>query len=410
MAKLYFTYLVFGVLVFFWGPVSYPLGKPFLFALYLIACYSSLFLGMHLAYRYFNVKAKDIKLNQKDYIFKLVSLISVAVAATTLLSQGVSLDSLADAAINPGEAYYGKVGSVGQSSISTFIYTLHAPLFFIGLALGIQRFKQIGISGKLLFLLMLGTNLSFYIAQGTNFGIFYIAFSALVIYIVCGHRYPSYATKIGGRKKVVLFIIGLIGVSLFLRNLSHRIADFSPRYLLDMPVSVEGWVYSLLPAEVYVPLVYALTYISQGYYGLRLMFDYPFESTYGVGSGYFVIEKMGLYIDPLLFEKTYQSKMDAVWDSKVQWHTALTWIANDVSPYGVPFVLLVFGFVASLVYKSAKINNDTISLSLIPVIFISLVFMPANNILMGNPVMFFSFFSLVALWALLNKVSMVRTK
>ncbi|GAL24283.1 hypothetical protein JCM19239_3986 [Vibrio variabilis] len=120
-------------------------------------------------------------------------------------------------------------------------------------------------------------------------------------------------------------------------------------------------------------------YLTQGYKGVSLSLNEPFDSTYGVGHSLFL---QRLFEDHLGFDirsKTYQRKITEYWHENIFWHSAYSYFANDVSFYGVIVVMLLLGYYFSMVVHAALLDDNFIAKSLLPLFAIMFLYMPANN-------------------------------
>lgn len=120
-------------------------------------------------------------------------------------------------------------------------------------------------------------------------------------------------------------------------------------------------------------------YLTQGYKGISLSLNRPFDSTFGVGHSVFL---QRLFEDHLGFDirsRTYQRKITEMWDENIFWHSAYSYFANDVSFYGVILVVLLLGYYFAMVVHAALVADNFIAKSLLPLFAIMFLYMPANN-------------------------------
>ncbi|MDD1792382.1 hypothetical protein LRP50_04485 [Enterovibrio sp. ZSDZ42] len=124
-------------------------------------------------------------------------------------------------------------------------------------------------------------------------------------------------------------------------------------------------------------------YISQGYKGMSISLDEPFDSTYGVGHSVFLQRVFEDYLGFDVRERTYQRKITDRWDENVYWHSAYSYFANDVSFYGVTFVMLALGFYFSKVVNAALFKGNFVAKLLLPLFALMFLYLPANNQVFG---------------------------
>lgn len=402
MFAVYLLYISLSVLLFYFGPLSYPMVNVEVTLMYILLCYGTLFSGMFFGSKFIHVSGKQgVNLNPK-IIYKFFSIVSILFATFIIykVSNGYIFDSLMKGVFDSGDAYYSNLQSEKESSVITQLMTFFSPLTILALTLGATLFKEFNLNERLLFILLITINVMSYIVKGTNFGVF-LTLVPVIIAIILNSQNGKLFTK----KTFSIYLLFSVFLIYFLLAMATRLnIDYIPTRLSGVLINKEFFLFKILPNSVSLSVSVASSYISQGYYGLSLAFNYPFDSTYGFGSGSFILSKFGNLVDPELWNNTYQYKMHDLWSSSIQWHTAFLWLANDVSLFGVFILLFIFGAFSAVVYKEAKINNSFLSKGLFSVITIILFFLPANNILGGNPFIFASFVSLSLLWFLTRRV------
>ena len=142
------------------------------------------------------------------------------------------------------------------------------------------------------------------------------------------------------------------------------------------------------------------SYFTQGYYGMSLAMELPWQPMYGVGNSMFLVDLISDHftdIDPY----TYQVRMEPMgWDSDIQWHSMYTWLANDVSFYGVVIVMLLIGIVFGAMFKDAITSGNPFAKMGIFYFMLMLIFIPCNNQLGQRADTLFSFILIILLWIL----------
>ena len=393
MFKYYFCYIFFGVVIFYFGPIKYNIINPIVTFSYILIAYGFLFVGLYCGYKYTVLNKKishrtDVN-NKITYLMLLLILINFINVIDIYSSIGIN--SFQDATL--GTLYYSNLNLDKESGIVTQLITLSYPLTMYLIAYSCAKITFMSLYQKIVFVIFIISMLIGYVLKGNNFGLFLVIIPVVINLILSG----NFKFKIISFKNflVLFFII------YFISNMSSRL-DYGniPYSMGSLVVDRDNIIFTMFPPSLAIGLTAAMTYISQGYYGLSLAFNYPFDSTLGLGGGYFLINKLGLIFDPDIFLRTYQAKMDLIWSSTIQWHTMFVWIANDVSFYVVPFILLFFGFFVGMLYKYSRNGIDILSNSLFSVCAIILIFIPANNIVSGNPLVFMSFWVLLCIWVI----------
>lgn len=135
-------------------------------------------------------------------------------------------------------------------------------------------------------------------------------------------------------------------------------------------------------------------YLAQGYKGMSISLSEPFDSTYGVGHSVFLQHVFEDYLGFNIREKTFQRKITDRWDENIYWHSAYSYFANDVSFFGVTFIMFAIGLLFSKVVNAALAKRDFIAKLLIPLFALMFLYFPANN-------QVFSFLeSMISFWVL----------
>lgn len=141
-------------------------------------------------------------------------------------------------------------------------------------------------------------------------------------------------------------------------------------------------------------------YLSQGYYGMAQALTVDWTPMYGLGNSIFVVDMISSHITDI-DQYTYPKKLEAFgWDSRVNWHSMYTWIANDVSFYGVPLVMAVIGLFFGMMFQDAIVNGNPFARASIFFYMLMILFIPCNNQIGQSSENLCAFLGLVFLWLL----------
>ncbi|WP_397457062.1 hypothetical protein AB3472_07985 [Pseudomonas lurida] len=146
------------------------------------------------------------------------------------------------------------------------------------------------------------------------------------------------------------------------------------------------------------------SYMVQGYYGMSISLDEDFQSSYGIGHSVFLQKSFAQYLGLDVRDRTFPHKITEKWDEFVYWHSFYTYIANDVSFWGVALVMLILGAYFSYVYLSATLHDNFYAKMLLPLFGILFLYIPANNQVFGFLESMTSFWILTALFFLSKTV------
>ncbi|WP_147466621.1 hypothetical protein [Pseudomonas cichorii] len=196
---------------------------------------------------------------------------------------------------------------------------------------------------------------------------------------------------------------------------SHADAAHEPVKIIELPAQVnvvtlpEPVKIADLPVEpsvVAAPQKSNLTdfyekltvYLVQGYQGVSISLGEKFDSSYGIGHSVFLQRIFAEHLGIDVRDKTYQRKITARWDENVYWHSFYSYIANDVSFFGVAIVMLILGWYFASIYLSAIISDDFFAKMLLPLFAILFLYIPANNQVFSFLETMMSFWILTALF------------
>ena len=141
-------------------------------------------------------------------------------------------------------------------------------------------------------------------------------------------------------------------------------------------------------------------YLSQGYYGLSLCMELPFEWSYGLGSSYAItgiLSKLGI---SGIYEQTYLGRMQDyfVRDGLRAWNTIFPWIASDFTWVGAMLFFILVGYMMAKSWKELILYNNIISYLLFVSTVILVIFIPANNQLFHGYDSFLTTWTIIILW------------
>ena len=142
------------------------------------------------------------------------------------------------------------------------------------------------------------------------------------------------------------------------------------------------------------------SYFTQGYYGMSQALTLDWVPMYGVGNSMFLVDLISDHFTDI-DQYTYQVRMEPMgWDSDIQWHSMYTWLANDVSFFGVVLVMLLIGMLFGAMFKDAIASGNPFAKMSIFYFMLMLIFIPCNNQLAQRADTLFSFLLLILCWIL----------
>lgn len=390
-------YQILSFLLFLYGPINYNNNSPYGGELFLIfSLYTlSIVLGYFFSGFSFSSHTLESKLIRSKSKFVLYGVL-IGLFFILIDIFNVVKDSGWAVIINPGEAYLLNLQREKSSGIITQLSTLNSAIIYFSYCCGFWYLKEIKKTTKILLGIFVICYIFSFLLKGVNFGVFYMLLSFIVIHCFRG----------GWETIKDLLIVFILFVYIFFYAISSRMKlQGIPYSIFGIKVDEENVLIKIFPEFLAAPLVVAISYISQGYYALHLAIEMKHEWTFGLGGGRFIMDNLGKIFDVNVWESTYQYRMDAIWDAGINWHTAYVWMANDWGIYGVLFPLFFLGAFFNLVLRDAQ-NGNIFAITLLPIYVLIFLFLPANNILFGNPSVFMPFFLLMFIWFFSRKWKM----
>lgn len=417
-------YLLLSVVLYFFGPLRFPVlnvGKlVFFLALYHISILVGFFIGYHKISMKPRVTVRYSSKLPTAFLFFCGTLIHILFSFLSIFQKvgTVSLSAVINSVQfgfgNAKEAYLQtlELSSGSTGSLITTLTTLLSPLTYAILPLGIYFYRSLNKSNKLMLVIAtLLSAVSFFIT-GTNIGIFRIVVTITAILLL---RMGNNEKKLVSKKErpryrlAVFSIILLIGfIYIFSNNVTSRMFGMGTS-ISGIPIDFDSWFYKVMPAGLKIPFVLFVSYFSQGYHGMALAMNYEWTSTFPLGSSIFLMSKsQSIGIDSMSFYyDTYIVKMSSLWNPSVNWHTAYTWMANDVSFWGVAIYMFLLGLFLAVTYREAH-KGDTLSILLYPLLLLIVIFLPMNNNILSNPLTFMPFFVFITVFIITKQLSVIK--
>lgn len=412
--ELYLTATLVG---YFWGPLRLEDGRPVELAALVLAYQAALAVGF-LASRVPRDRL-PVPLGRRP-LRRLSLAVGVGAGLSIAFSWwsiGVSAQgwapwtvarALAAAAVDPGAAYLANYRSSGTSaSVVSELMSLCAPMTFAAAVVGLALWRRHPRTVQALVVVDLLLQVVTGVVRGQNLAVFEVAVVLSALLLVRGLRDEPQADQ-GHRRRVLVGQLGALGavaVIFFASNTGSRISTGRPEQIVGIPIDYGAPVMHLLPEAVHLPAALLFAYLCQGYQGLSLALGMDLRSTWGLGSSVTLMDNVGAVTGQDLRGRTYVERMDPVWEQSTNWHTAYTWFAHDVGPYGVVVVMLLLGWFAGRVTFGA-LRGDLVATVLFPLVLLQLLFLPANALVLSNPLLL----TPLALWGAVFMLSQLTDR
>lgn len=359
--------------------------------------------------------------------------------------------------LNPAEQYYNKFASEDYTSnkLVTIFSALFSFIYVSLIPLLVVEWKRISVPQKVGLFAIIIFKVVVYVSIGTNKGIFdtMFGFVGILLILVLLNLFHHTDDHIDRKTfvKVAVFALFLVvfSFSYFTVNMSSRVespVDYAMNVsgtneettaptveATEMPmVAPETETFAptesvvtgaptepaatTAPVQVEPPkqdsflkkMYYSVcNYLTQGYYGMSLALDEEFTTTYGIGNSQFLTSNFKSLFGIDVKDRTYQHKITEQWDEDGKWHSFYSYIANDVSFYGVIVVMLLLGLFYGCICKDVMINNSLLGKLLLPLFIVMFMYMPANNQVFTSMATCTAFLELSLLW-ILSKIAWKR--
>ncbi|ATE62280.1 hypothetical protein [Thauera sinica] len=405
------TYLATTILLFFAGPFDWPIRNADVLTMFLSACVAGIVLGFLIG-SYVGVPRQHFAGWRMFFRFGAVASV-ILLFPSTWVYTGKWPWEIVSVLGDQGEAYREMLAALeaNESGIRPYVAVVRAvlaPFVFCVIPFGILRWRELRRADVALLVLHIIAILIFSLMRGTDreTGDLLIIVGATFM-VVMGRlgikrgRFPFSASK---------FVVASVAFGLFLCATFFLFVDRKESRMggSDAFCVAEGVVCSVrdanedpLRARATFGLEMMTAYASQGYYGLSLALEENFTSTYGLGHSAFLMSFFSSNVDESLYQRSYVAKLRAVgWDDKSNWSTLFSWIASDIGFPIVPVVMVVFGAVWAIAWKSAVQCTSDIGALIFLYSCLLVFYIPANNQLTQTVDSYFSALFWFFLWVM----------
>jgi hypothetical protein len=291
---LVLAFLSGTVILFAFGPWSWPVSHPLKLYGFIAAAQAALALGYLLGLR-----APAVRPRRQIPVRWLLLAGSLAALALVIpiswVRTGDLLPDVVRGWMHPREAYYfiADLGSGGGWLSAELPYMVLSPLMALTLPLAVFYWGSLSTWIRALAVAAVVAQVGLSIAMGTNKGVAQAAilFSALAWAQLAARRTPRM------RGRVIRVALGTVlalsfALTFFVRtqeardpgteSLGGQVSADPQNPVVDNPLL------NLLPGGVRRGVLSLSSYLTQGYYGLSLSLDEPFVPCYGAGNSMFL--------------------------------------------------------------------------------------------------------------------------
>lgn len=399
-----FCYLNFTVLLFVLGPWEYPVESAFRLYLFLALAHLALLLG-YLSAAFRNPAGYSGKWTVSRLIKISLALNLLLLLPTSRFRTGRFIPDLIGGITDPGGAYaQSLILREGGEPLIEYVRILIGPLLYMALPLSVFYWDQLSRRMRIAGIAsMLGTVVLF-IAMGTNKA---IADTVLLVPCLVFAAYCAGRMKLGRKKILRIAAASLLAFLLFLAYFGFAVSSrqgspVTEGYLLSAHTRVDedNFLVRNLPPAPAAALIGLDIYLTQGYYALSLSLQESFVPMYGVGNSMFLYRQAARITGNAgIAELPYPVRIEKYgWDAQGLWSSIYPWIASDVSFPGAIFVVFLIGRLFAQSWLDTLRGDNPLAVVMFSILFIMLIYFPANNQMLQSGEGFTAFWGTLILW------------
>lgn len=396
--KFFIAYLAVTLSIAVWGPMDYyafPIGKTLFFmgAVMISITFGYIYgnqIGVRPARRHHS--GSDTFVRILFDVSLIISLIALFVSIGSALTSGqlnTDLSGIGDAYMSGYEDYERNSGSY---SLAFIIYSLSLPFNFISMVLGLYYFFSMNRTRRALLIVFIVGSLLFYVVgsgkqkQIGDVLVYLIAVAAL--------KYGVWRRPIKIKWVLVSAALAIMAIMLFVAVLGQRysaigvdVGNVNQRINDRVFFETSHPIFKLFGLDYGLTLSIFLSYLSQGYYGLGLALETPWQWTHFMGFSYSVsVLANRLFGFDWEWPNALVSQVGATtgWGES-KWHTVFTHFATDFTFPGTVLIFGYFAYVYSRAWTSAVRYENPFAILTFALLTMGAFFMPANNQLLHSP-------------------------
>jgi hypothetical protein len=391
-------YLAVTFLLFLFGPIEYPVKNSIVVVTYFCAVLIFLSIGFRSSLNR-TVRSSTLRISRTIFVIGSALSIIILIPSSYYYTGKMPWDFLS-AIEDQGSAYSSLAGQLaateGQRGPIIIVRALAMPFVWAVIPLGIIYWSRLGwIHRALLFSTVL-CSLIFSALRGTDREIADLLIVSGTAYSVAAARKRlegQLAPQRGGirssgfvarRWRAVLAAVLALTVSgsVFVERKEDRMTTVKAFCFLNSGACADytnPLVAGMNDSGRFATSM-SVAYISNGYYGLSLALEKPFQSTWGIGHSPALVRIYDILVgNEQITKRTFNYRnIDEGWPQEYYWSTMLTSIANDLSFPGAVLIMGLFGWVWGRSWMDAVLaKNDSAAIIFCLATF-SVIYFPAN--------------------------------
>jgi hypothetical protein len=391
-ALLGFLYLAATVIIFQFGPMRYPTeGRPMVLT-FLVLCFACIWFGYHIGTGR-AVSSTNLK-NTNFYILVggVLSILTLWPSADAYTGRS-PFDVLA-ALNDQSNTYSGLAARLAETEGSrtgvVIMRMFTQPFAYAAIPLSIIFWNR-GWMPKAAFFMATGSYLVFSILRGTDREV-----GDLIVLIGSASLVVMVRKQLGGQprvklptnqmKKIGVLILALVIVTIAFDSFSSRKEGrlgSAAEFCMDASGACADYsnpLVALLPESQKFSATMATSYLTNGYYGLQLALQKPWEPMFGFGHSDALLRVYQLLSGDLtLASRSYNFRgVYNGWPSQFFWSSMVTSLANDVSFPGALILLVMLGTLWSRSWIAATYGSNDAAVVVFCLCMHTLFYFPAN--------------------------------
>jgi len=374
-------YLLFTVLYFYFGRYNWQIPSNGKLLLFIISVYLFLNLGFLIGFKRSTLTLPTNKIGKnvlKIFNISCIMLIIFQIMwVITILGKFNFLSIIS----NLGDNYIDRLDSSNSSVVPIMqIRTLLWGMTLFVYPIGFMIFKNMPFSSKFIFLITIVTDVLASLNMGISKNIGDIVLVFLLVSFIKNKKPSKYLIKIVA---MIILFLSIFGTIQIIRDNSYGYNSTDNQIRFINSTNRDFSVFDVLSFgnnTVRSVVDRFGFYISHGYAGLAYSLELSHESTFGLGISRALMEYAESYFGLSVQSNTYVERIDSEfgWPNGIYWSTSFVWVASSFTFWLTPLFFLFFGFLFVRVISRFYKYKDIFSLSFAAILFIQLIYLPAN--------------------------------
>jgi len=409
--NFFISYLNLTVLLFAFGPWSYPIEDPTLLYLFLAAAHTALYLG------YLTTVFRDPRDYRGHWKVEHLLLASVILSLLVLFptaayETGSVIPDVRSAIANPGYVYLMSYAARReQAGLISYVRIFLAPLLALLLPLTIFYWQRLTLRLRIVAVCLILGAIAMFVAKGTNKGVFDPVIVAP--WLLLGAHTAGYQ-KLKRRHVAMAVVVGVSALALaaafFVATQATRwgscsvysaLSPLAPHVVPDQ----DNFMIRNLPRQAKVAVLGVNRYLATGYYALYLSLQEPFVPMWGVGNSFFLFRQAARITGrDEIMDMPYPLRIEKYgWDAYGLWSSIYPWIASDVSFPGTILVVFFIGRLFALSWLDTLRGSNPFAVATFAKFLIMLYYFPGNNQCLQTGEELTAFWTILALWLITRR-------